>query len=119
MSAEIPVVQFVRPHAAKRHLLVKVSDEAGRKWREVIMPLGLRLTAEVIPASMDAGGETELEEQVAVCLENPDLGDYRLAISPNTPDSPIVREVEAMILEFDEADYLAWGKSMVEDEEED
>jgi hypothetical protein len=109
---EIPVTQFLRPNAEKRYLYVEVSDEAGHRWKQEIEPLGLRFTAEVIP-----GGD-DLEDQVCVCLEDPDLGDYRLALSPNIPNAPIVRDVESLLIEFDKFDYTIWVKSLTDDEED-
>lgn len=118
MSALLPVIQFVRPHAKKRFLTVEVSDEAGAKFDE-ISGLGLRLTAEVIPGGEVAGNGSELEEQVCVAIENPDWGDYRMILAPNTPDgNKVVREVEEMILGFEAHDYHAWLADLQTDDGE-
>ena len=113
MSAAIPVTQFLRPNAAKRYLMMEVSDEAGKKWKKEIEPLGLRLTAEVIP------GSPELEEQVCVCLENWEWGDYRIVVQPNIPDSPILKEVETMVREFNAQEYQKWLTELLADEKDD
>lgn len=112
------VTQYLRPYAEKRPLSLEVSDEAGLKWKGEIEPLGLRLTAEMIPMGslQPEGGRTE-EEQVCVAIENPDWGDFRMIICHNIPGGPVAREVEKMILAFDEDDYHTWVRMLEEDED--
>ena len=112
MSIEIGVIQFLRPFGEKRLLSVEVSDEAGRKFKDEIAPLGLRLTAEVIPMGSE-------EEEVSIAIEDPDWGDFSMAIAPNRVDGvDVVRETEAMILAFQVENYHDWLASVQFDDED-
>lgn len=105
----VPITQFLRPDGKIRLGTVEVSDAAGDAFTQAAS-LGLRLTAEVIP--MDG----EVEEQVCVCLEHPDWGDYRMTLAPNTPDGPILKEIDRMLQAFDTVDYHAWLRVMQADD---
>lgn len=105
----VPITQFLRPDGKMRLGTVEVSDNAGDAFTQAAS-LGLRLTAEVIP------GDGEIEDQVCVCLEHPDWGDYRLALAPNIPDGPILKEIDSMLLAFDAADYHAWLADLQDDD---
>ena len=104
------VTQFLRPHGQERPVAIEISDEAEAKWRNEIEPLGLRLTAEIIP------GGGQIEDQVCVCIENREWGDYRMTLQPNIPEAPVTKEIDEMIMKFDKSEYDAWLQELTADE---
>ena len=103
---EIRVTQFIRPNARQEPTTTLVSDAAGEKFEE-LTKLGLRLTAEVVPAGL-----------VNVCVSDDEVGgDFDMILHAN--DHTLQAAIEGMLLRFSEENYRKWlAEEMDEGDEE-
>jgi len=99
----IPFIQFLRPHGEQRHTEIDLEDDCYAKY-EQIKAAGARLTAEIFD-----GGECSF------CIEEPELGDYEILIVQNGPKVPV--EITKMLRRFDPANFEAWKKASMAEEE--
>lgn len=98
----VEVIQFMRPNGNQVPMTIPVPDTLQSKYR-VLRDCGARLTAEVLTTN-----------QVSVCVEYPEHGDFDIRVHKNGPEVPAA--IADMIDVFDPAAFREWMREIAEDE---
>lgn len=101
----VEVTQFVQPHGRQIPMTTEVSDKCREKYNQM-QSAGCRLTAEVLGTGT-----------ISLCIEEPDLGDYRIELARNGPD--VQAAIERMLMEFDPAQFQEWAELEKEEIEQE
>lgn len=99
----VEVTQFIQPHGRQSLATTEISDDCQEKYK-LMQAAGCRLTAEVLGTG-----------HVSVCIEDPELGDYKIELAKNGPD--VQKAIEKMLMEFDSAQFAEWKMREDQDEE--
>lgn len=105
MKHEIPFIQFCLPNGRQKPTSTMVGDAEYEAY-QVLASMGFRLTAEVLANGI-----------VSQCIEDPAVGDFDMALSPNNEQVPLV--LSRMLLRFKPEQAEVWRKQMTDPEPED
>lgn len=98
MKHEIPIIQFCLPDGRQKPTSTMVGDAEYEAY-QVLASMGFRLTAEVLANGI-----------VSQCIEDPDVGDFDMELSPNNEQVPIA--LSQMLLRFKPELAKQWRKHM-------
>lgn len=94
----IPFTRFFPPNGRREPTSMVVDDETFKNW-EKVEAAGFRMTVELLGNG-----------NVSQCIEDPELGDYDIALCLNGPAVP--SKLKAMLARFNPDDVPKWRKKM-------
>lgn len=100
MEHKIPFVQFLRPNGRQVPTSTMVGDAEYAAYQK-LASMGFRLTVEELQNGI-----------VSQCIEDPELGDFDMALSHN--DESVKTELSKMLLRFSEFAAENWRKEMTD-----
>lgn len=98
MKHRIPVTQFLLPDGRQIPTSTEVDDAEYAAYLK-LASMGFRLTVELLQNGI-----------VSQCIEDPELGDFDMALSPNDENVPV--ELSKMLLRFNAYAAENWRKEM-------
>jgi hypothetical protein len=95
----IEAIEFIRPNRKTKMLTASIEDDYQDQY-ELIISQGCRLTVEHLG----------IVDQVNVCIEHPDIGDFDSRIAENGP--AVLESVKGMIEDFRLENFNVWKEAM-------